>query len=89
MDLNEKLSVVMEALFRPYRERVPDVGHIVEQMIAKGIISDEQKIENDHIAFRTLGVPHLGIKSFEKIFLHYGYVKKESYQFEQKKIMLI
>lgn len=76
----------MEALFRPYRERVPDVGHIIEQMIAKGIISDEQKIENDHIAFRTLGVPHLGIKSFEKIFLHYGYVKKEAYQFEQKKL---
>ena len=86
MKLNQKLSVVMEALFRPYRERVPDVGHIVEQMIAKGIVSDEQKIENDHIAFRTLGVPHLGIASFEKIFLHYGYTKKEAYYFEQKKL---
>ena len=34
-------------------------------------------IENDHIAFRTMGVPHLGIASFEKIFLHYGYAKRD------------
>ena len=43
-------------------------------------------IENDHIAFRTMGVPHLGIASFEKIFLHYGYQKRDPYFFESKKL---
>jgi len=41
---------------------------------------------NDHIAFRTLRVPHLGIASFEKIFLHHGYQKKDYYYFEGKKL---
>ncbi len=41
-------------------------------MIKEGVIKDAAEIENDHIAFRTMGVDHLGIKSLEKIFLHYG-----------------
>ena len=67
----EALDQIMEALFTPYRERVPDVGKIVNAMQAKGMIAQESEIENDHVAFRTLGVPHLGLASFEKIFLHY------------------
>ncbi len=42
-------------------------------MVREGIIPDEGGLENDHIAFRTLGVPHLGIASLEQVFLHYGY----------------
>ncbi|MGB0376607.1 MAG: DUF1338 domain-containing protein [Flavobacteriaceae bacterium] len=86
MEKNLKLSKIQQALFQPYRERVPDVGRIVNQMIVKGIIPTEQAIENDHIAFRTLGVPHLGIRSFEKIFLHYGYTRKDAYFFEKKRL---
>ena len=69
-----------------YRERVPDVGKIVNAMQAKGMIAQESEIENDHVAFRTLGVPHLGLASFEKIFLHYGYTKMEPYFFAKKKL---
>lgn len=76
----------MHALFTPYRERVPDVNKITEAMISQGIINSQEEILNDHVAFRTLGVPHLGIESFEKIFLHYGYEKKDYYHFEHKKI---
>lgn len=64
----EALDQIMEALFTPYRQRVPDVGKIVNAMQTKGMIAQESEIENDHVAFRTLGVPHLGIASFEKIF---------------------
>lgn len=80
------LDHILEALFVPYRDRVPDVRKITDAMLAKGIIGDEGEIVNDHIAFRTLGVPHLGIASFEKIFLHYGYTKKDHYYFEGKKL---
>lgn len=69
-----------------YSERVPEVKAILEVMSKKGLISSPEDVENDHIAFRTLAVPHLGITSFEKIFLHYGYQKKDHYFFGKKKL---
>ena len=80
----EALDQIMEALFTPYRKRVPDVGKIVNAMQAKGMIAQESEIENDHVAFRTLGVPHLGIASFEKIFLHYDYTKMDPYFLQRR-----
>lgn len=55
-------------------------------MIGENLISSVSEIENDHIAFRTLGVEQLGIQSFEKIFLHCGYEKRDPYKFEAKKL---
>ena len=80
------LDTVMHGLMRRYQERVPDVKIILNAMVSEGIISNPGDIENDHIAFRTLGVPSLGIASFEKIFLHYGYQKRDYYHFKAKKL---
>lgn len=80
------LENILKALFTPYKERVPDVKKVTKAMIAARIIKNESEIVNDHIAFRTLGIPNLGINSFEKIFLHYGYTKMTPYFFEQKKL---
>lgn len=80
------LDGIMEALFVPYKKRVADVDKIVTSMVENGLIEGEDAIVNDHIAFRTLGVPNLGIASFEKIFLHHGYKRMESYHFEEKKL---
>ena len=80
------LETVLDGLMRRYKERVPDVQAIITAMKSEGIISSDDEIENDHIAFRTLGMPHLGIQSFEKIFLHYGYQKMEPYHFAAKKL---
>jgi hypothetical protein len=55
-------------------------------MVRKGIIAGESDIENDHIAFRSLGVPFLGIASLEKIFLHLGYTRRDAYYFPAKKL---
>lgn len=81
-----QLDIVLGGLMRRYTERVPDVKHIIGAMIENGIIERPEDIENDHIAFRTMGVPQLGIQSFEKIFLHYGYTKRDHYFFEGKKL---
>jgi len=86
MNKIQKLQIVMDALMDKYSDRVPDVKKIIQAMIAKGIISKADDIANDHIAFRTLGVPQLGIQSLEKIFLYYGYTKKEHLNFETKKL---
>ena len=80
------LDVVLGGLMRRYEDRVPDVKTILNAMVSEGIIDQQTDIENDHIAFRTMGVPQLGIQSFEKIFLHYGYEKKDHYFFEGKKL---
>jgi hypothetical protein len=82
----KELKSVLDALVRRYKERVPDVSTIIHAMIANGIVESESEIENDHIAFRTLGVPHLGVASLEKIFLYYGYHKRDYYFFPEKKL---
>jgi hypothetical protein len=85
-DRLETLDVVLDGLMRRYRERVPDVGAIIDTMVAEGLIAAAGEIENDHIAFRTMGVPQLGIGSLERIFLHYGYQKRDAYNFSAKKL---
>ena len=85
-DRLKTLDIVLDGLMRRYKERVPDVGVIINAMVAEGIIEKPEDIENDHIAFRTMGVPNLGVKSFEKIFAYYGYEKRDHYFFEGKKL---
>jgi hypothetical protein len=80
------LEKVLSGLMSRYKERVPDVAAIIDAMIKENIIQQAADIENDHIAFRTMGVPHLGIQSLEKIFLQYGYRKMDYYYFPEKKL---
>lgn len=80
------LEQVLGGLMRRYQERVPDVAAIARAMVAEGIIAGPDQIENDHIAFRTMGVPQLGMRSLEQIFLHYGYARREPYHFAAKKL---
>src|SRR5882757_4562169 len=71
---------------RRYTQRVPDVQRVLDVMVTEGIVHAPSDIENDHIAFRSLGIPHLGIASLEKIFLALGYTKKDYYYFPEKKL---
>lgn len=80
------LKDVLNGLMERYQQRVPDVGAVIAAMVKEGIIASADDIENDHIAFRTMGVPQLGVQSLEKIFLHYGYTKMDKYHFPAKKL---
>lgn len=82
----EALDIVLKGLMDRYMRRVPDVVRVNEALISEGVIGDLSEISNDHIAFRTMGVKNLGIQSFEKIFLHYGYSAREEYRFDLKKL---
>lgn len=84
--MTKTLDVVLAGLMRRYSERVPDVGRILTAMEARGLVGSREEVENDHIAFRTIGVPQLGIQSFEKIFRAYGYQKRDPYFFASKKL---
>lgn len=85
-DKTTPLDFILSDLFQTYLERVPNVGKITQAMVDHNMIASQEDIVNDHIAFRTMGVPNLGIQSFEKIFLKHGYTKKDSYYFEKKKL---
>ncbi|MDC0386028.1 DUF1338 domain-containing protein [Flavobacteriaceae bacterium] len=80
------MTQILDTLFAVYVKRVPDVKKITDAMVRKGMVTNQNEIINDHVAFRTMGVPHLGIASFEKIFLRHGYQRKEFYHFEAKKL---
>ena len=80
------LDTVLNGLMGQYSERVPDVQNVFNAMLDAGIIQSVGDVENDHIAFRTLGVPNLGLASFEKVFLHYGYERRDEYNFIGKKL---
>jgi Domain of unknown function (DUF1338) len=81
-----KIQQMLDGLMKRYMARVPDVSGIISAMIREGIIQNASEIENDHIAFRTLGVPNLGVGSLEKIFLYHGYTKRDYYYFKEKKL---
>lgn len=80
------LDKILKGLMTRYQQRVTDVNKITHALIEKGIINDLSDIENDHIAFRTIGVPQLGIQSLEKIFLYHGYKARDDFYFEKKKL---
>src|SRR5713226_9341987 len=80
------LQDVLHGLMQRYRQQVPDVERILQAMLNEGIISSPFDVENDHIAFRTMVVAPLGIQSLEKIFLHYGYQRRDFYSFAEKKL---
>ncbi len=82
----DSLERLLASLMSRYRARVPDVDRIVAAMIEEGAIQRAADIENDHIAFRTLGVPNLGIAALESVFLHHGYERRDAFQFEAKKL---
>jgi hypothetical protein len=85
-DRIDTLTAVLDGLFEEYRAHVPDVDAISAAMVREGLVPDARAIENDHIAFRTMGVPRLGIASLEKVFLHYGYKRRDRYEFPAKKV---
>jgi hypothetical protein len=83
---DKPLNLILNGLFVPYAQSVPDVKAVSSAMKNLGLISKQEDIINDHIAFRTLGIPNLGISSFERIFLHHGYTKQDHYFFPKKKL---
>jgi hypothetical protein len=75
MDLN----LIFSHLWEGYRGENPSVGKIYDLFLKEG-----EKVENDHIAFRTLDYSGINIDIIAKPFLENGYVKAGEYQFREK-----
>ncbi len=83
---NSPMIEILKGLMTRYESRVPQVQQVINAMMTEKLITSQDDIINDHIAFRTLGVNHLGIQSLEKIFLAHGYQKQDFYRFDHKKL---
>jgi hypothetical protein len=74
-----RLNTIFSRLWTDYVSQNPSAGKIY------GLFTDEgEKVENDHIAFRTLGYPEIDIDVLALPFICNGYVPRGEYFFKDK-----
>lgn len=78
------LENLFNTIWKQYTELNPDAFRIHSLLEENG-----DTVINDHIAYRTLNHPKLGIKPLADVFKEYGYVKKGEYKFDVKKLYAI
>jgi hypothetical protein len=66
-------------LWEDYTLQNPEVKKVYELFV-----SEDEKIVNDHIAFRTFDDPRINIDVISDVFLKSGYEEKGQYVFEKK-----
>lgn len=75
------LNELFQRLWTDFTQINPQAGAIHQLLESRGEV-----VVNDHIAFRTFADPRVGVEILEKPFVANGYVKKEEYRFEAKKL---
>jgi len=75
------LETWYEHLWLNYVQMTPRVSKIRDMFLARG-----ERIENDHIAFRTLDLAPISIANLEPILFDLGYRAFDDYVFEEKKL---
>lgn len=81
MKMSQKRNEFFQKLWEEYKKNAPLVERIETLLLTR-----EQQIYNDHVAFRTLAFPSCGLDHFTKIFKELGYERRGEYFFEQKKL---
>ncbi len=77
----KNLQQLQELLWSDYTTLNPQV-----KMVHDFFKNEGEEVINDHVAFRTLAHPEIGINVMEKLFLDLGYVNKGDYHFKEKKL---
>lgn len=86
--MNNTYPVLLELIHR-MQDRLQGRGgtrRMLDAMIQHGLIGRRTDIGIDHIVIRTLAAPYTGIDTTEKIFLHLGYTKRESWYIPGSKL---
>lgn len=73
---------LLDALWRDYVATTPQAERIHLLLGERG-----EHVRNDHIALRTYGVPGIGITALARPFEALGWEARESYRFEDKKLV--
>eukprot|EP00887_Chlorella_sp_A99_P007171 scaffold2.g7171.t1 len=80
---SEFLQGVLSGILAPYWERTPSAEGAVELLEER---LPAACIKFDHLAFRSFGLPHLGIRSTADLFLDLGYRQRDELAFPAKKL---
>lgn len=75
------ISRIFKRLWQDYRSKVPQVTLIEDALRAAGETWSE-----DHVAFRTLPGANTGAAVLQQLFELLGYVRMDSYHFEEKQL---
>ena len=75
------LNQLLQKLWDDYSGMNKQAGGIYKLLTAR-----QEKIVNDHIAFRTFNIPKVGIDALAKVFVDFGYRPNGEYHFKEKKL---
>lgn len=81
---NMSLSEYYEKAWLEYIETTPSAAKISQLLEQNG-----EKVLNDHIALRTFNHPKCDVSILSQFFQDLGYIKKDNYQFPEKKLFAI
>jgi hypothetical protein len=76
------IDELMTALWRDYVATTPQAERIHQLLGERG-----EHVRNDHIALRTYGLPGIGITALARPFEALGWVARDHYRFEDKKLV--
>jgi len=76
------LGDLLRALWADYVQMTPQAERIHALLGARG-----ERVVNDHVALRAFGVPGLGIAALARPFEAVGYVARDRYRFDDKKLV--
>lgn len=74
-------KIIFDHLWKDYLEQNPEAQKIYDLLTAEG-----EKVQNDHIAFRTFDDQRINVDILSKSFLVAGYEPAGEYVFEEKKL---
>jgi hypothetical protein len=83
---NEDFELFLNGLYDQYESTTTDALKVKNALVKKKIVGNQSEIINDHLAFRSFQIKGLGIDNLEKVFLKFGYIKKDKYHFKNKKL---
>ncbi|WP_196139277.1 DUF1338 domain-containing protein [Aliikangiella sp. G2MR2-5] len=78
--LKQSIEQVFENMWQDYLALNPDALKIFE------LFSQKDTVVNDHVAFRTFGLPGLRVEDIAQPLIEAGYQEVEEYHFEKKKL---
>ncbi len=79
-------EAVLERATRRYRDATPTLDALRATLVACGALPPTGVFDNDHVAFRTFGVPGLGIAAIERLVRTSGYERRDDFRFEAKRL---
>lgn len=82
---NRVLKASLDTILSSYYERTPSAAQVIQKVYKEGY--GEDQVFHDHFAFRTFGVPGLGIEPLGAALEAFGYTLRDYYTFPRTHLL--